>query len=116
MFLVDKIRPGRRSRFHVEEQGDGYIIQGLELDDNREQAPHFAATESRGGGYFETAAGLYDAPPGVHEAPHSVWPAVIAASVALALFGLVTSYAFSLFGLVVFIVGVGGWVSELLDE
>ena len=38
----------------------------------------------------------------------SVWPAVLGAGIALALFGVVTSYFFTAFGVVLMVMGAGG--------
>ena len=43
----------------------------------------------------------------------SVYPIVVAAGIALVAFGLLTSYAFCLLGVVVFASGLGGWNGEL---
>src|SRR5436305_1619533 len=48
----------------------------------------------------------------VHES--SVWPAVLAAGVTVAFFGLITgSLSFSVLGVLATILGIGGWVGEL---
>ena len=119
MFVLHRLRPNRRRRqwAALEEEGISPEQAGLgETAGDDAGAPRIRVIESVGAGHFETAAGLYDAPPGVHEAPHSIWPIVVAAGVALGLFGLITSYAFTVFGLVIFVAGVTGWVSELVDE
>jgi hypothetical protein len=46
----------------------------------------------------------------------SVWPAVLAAGIGFMLFGIVTSYWFSAFGVVVMVWALAGWVGELLHE
>ena len=47
-----------------------------------------------------------------HEA--SIWPAVVAAGLTIALFGLITtSPSFSVLGVVALAVGIAGWVGEL---
>jgi len=43
----------------------------------------------------------------------SVWPAVVGAGVALALFGVVTSYFFTAFGFVLLVMGLAGWIEDL---
>ena len=49
--------------------------------------------------------------------PHgSIWPAGLAAGVTLLAFGVLTSYAFSAIGLVVFVLSLAEWVGELRHE
>ena len=52
-----------------------------------------------------------------HLAPEhdtSIWPAVVAAGVTAAMFGLITTSAsFSVLGIVALAVGIAGWVGEL---
>jgi hypothetical protein len=56
------------------------------------------------------------APSTQHPTPSSVWPVVLAAGLTLALFGLVVwTPAFSIVGIVVLVVGIIGWVRELVD-
>ena len=43
----------------------------------------------------------------------SVWPFVLGGGVALAAFGVATSYAFCLFGAVLFIWALAGWIGDL---
>jgi hypothetical protein len=51
-----------------------------------------------------------------HPTASSVWPAVIAAGLTLALFGLVVwTPAFGVVGVAALVWGVVGWVRELLD-
>jgi Cytochrome c oxidase subunit IV len=46
--------------------------------------------------------------------PHpSVWPIVLAAGIALLLFGVVTSLAFSAVGAIMIVVALAGWIGEL---
>jgi len=44
------------------------------------------------------------------------WPAVIAFGATLMAFGVVTSWAFSVVGLVFLVVGVAGWVERMRHE
>ena len=46
----------------------------------------------------------------------SLWPVVLAAGITLLLFGILTSFAFSVAGLAVTAAGVVGWIRELRDE
>lgn len=50
---------------------------------------------------------------GLHLPAPSVWPVVCAAGVTLLLFGVVTSLAFSVAGIVVIAAALSGWVGEL---
>ncbi|MGB6482377.1 MAG: hypothetical protein WBE86_02695 [Candidatus Acidiferrales bacterium] len=43
-------------------------------------------------------------------------PAVLALAIVCLLWGLVTSYLISLLGLILFAVGLAGWIGELLHE
>ncbi len=44
----------------------------------------------------------------------SVWPAVLAAGITVAFFGLITgSLSFSILGVLATVLGIGGWVGEL---
>ena len=43
----------------------------------------------------------------------SVWPAVLGAGIALALFAVVTSYFFTAFGVVLMVMGLAGWIEDL---
>jgi hypothetical protein len=52
----------------------------------------------------------------LEEARPSVWPCVVALGVALALFGLATSLAFTAAGALVLALGVGGWIGDLRAE
>ena len=58
-----------------------------------------------------------DEDPGVGkeiDLPHpSVWPIVLAAGIALLLFGVVTSFAFSVVGAVMIAGALAGWFGEL---
>jgi hypothetical protein len=63
--------------------------------------------------------GMADERAAVPSPPHiahesSVWPAVLAAGVTVAFFGLITaSVSFSVLGVLATILGIGGWVGEL---
>lgn len=43
----------------------------------------------------------------------TVWPAVLAAGIAMLAAGLVTSLIFTAVGALVFALGLGGWIQEL---
>ena len=48
--------------------------------------------------------------------PHdsSIWPAVLAAGLTIAFFGLITtSWSFCILGVLAAVLGLGGWVGEL---
>ena len=49
----------------------------------------------------------------VHLPEPSVWPFVVGAGVTLMAFGVPTSLIFSLFGLVLLIWGLSGWIREI---
>ena len=65
-----------------------------------------------------------DAPPSeivvdgnqIHLPAPSVWPMVVALGTMLALFGVVTSLLISLAGVLVLLVGLGGWIGEMQHE
>ncbi len=46
----------------------------------------------------------------------TIWPAVLAAGITLLGMGMVTSLVFSVVGLAVFALGLGGWIGELRHE
>ena len=58
---------------------------------------------------------LRAAAPGIH-LPPTVWPAVVGLGITLALAGVATSLLFSLFGGLVLMWGIGGWIAELRHE
>jgi hypothetical protein len=53
---------------------------------------------------------------GIHLPRPTVWPAVVGLGITLALAGVATSLFFSLFGALVLLWGVGGWIAELRHE
>ena len=53
---------------------------------------------------------------GIHLPRPTVWPAVVGLGITLALAGVATSLFFSLFGGLVLLWGIGGWIGELRDE
>jgi hypothetical protein len=57
-------------------------------------------------------------PPSAH--PHlpepTYWPATLAFGITLLAWGIVTTYAISLVGLLVICVAIGGWIGDLLHE
>lgn len=62
---------------------------------------------------------LVDHTPGedqIHLPPPSIWPMATAFGVALAGFGLVSSYWFSLAGIIIMGQGVMSWIQELRHE
>ncbi len=46
----------------------------------------------------------------------TIWPAVLAAGITLFGMGMVTSVVFTIAGLAVFALGLGGWIGELRHE
>lgn len=55
-------------------------------------------------------------PPGVHLPQPTVWPAVLASGMTLLAWGVITNYAVSAAGAVLFAVAAWGWVQELRRE
>lgn len=54
--------------------------------------------------------------PSVHLPSPTIWPAVMAAGVALAMAGILLSLAFTVAGIVVFFIALGGWIQELRHD
>ena len=52
----------------------------------------------------------------IHLPPPTIWPVTTALGVALAGFGLVSTYAFSFLGLAILVFGLFSWVQELRHE
>lgn len=52
----------------------------------------------------------------LHPPASSTWPFVLGAGVTLLLFGLLTSLAFSLLGLVLAAMALAGWIREVRHE
>jgi hypothetical protein len=52
-------------------------------------------------------------PSGVHLPRPTVWPAVLASGVTLLAWGLITNYAVSLAGFVLFVVAAVGWGNQI---
>ncbi|HTW86578.1 MAG TPA: hypothetical protein VMD75_01105 [Candidatus Binataceae bacterium] len=48
--------------------------------------------------------------------PPTYWPAMTALGIAFILFGIVTSWAFSATGAVMFVLSVGKWIGELVRD
>jgi len=46
----------------------------------------------------------------------TVWPLVLALGTALLAWGVVTSWLISLLGLLLFIVGTGGWIADMRHD
>ena len=46
----------------------------------------------------------------------TVWPAVLGAGIALALFGVLTTYFFTTLGAVLLVMGLVGWIEDLRHE
>lgn len=80
------------------------------------KGPDATASRAPMAGSNEMISGGHPDPLGVHQPASSIWPMVIAGAVAFTAFGIVTNYAFSAFGVVVMVVGIIGWVGELLHE
>lgn len=64
----------------------------------------------------KAAAEAEDAAPPIHLPGPSVWPAVLAFGVALLLFGILSSWVFSLVGLAAFVWAVASWISQIRQE
>ena len=54
--------------------------------------------------------------PAIHLPGPSIWPAVLAFGVALMLFGIISSYAFSVVGLAAFVWALVMWISQIQLE
>ncbi len=53
----------------------------------------------------------------VENLPHSTyWPVVLSLGLLFGVFGLVTSFIFSLVGIVLFILGIAGWIGNMWNE
>ncbi len=52
----------------------------------------------------------------VHLPAPSIWPLVCAAGITLLAFGVVTHLAFSVFGLLLTVRALGGWIEEMRYE
>jgi len=55
-------------------------------------------------------------PPGVHLPQPTVWPAVLASGMTLLAWGVITNYAVSAAGAILFGIAAWGWVQELRRE
>lgn len=55
-------------------------------------------------------------PPGVHLPRPTVWPMALAGGIVLFLGGLILGPAFSVAGLLVIAMSIGGWIRELMRE
>jgi len=55
-------------------------------------------------------------PPGVHLPQPTVWPAVLASGMTLLAWGVITNYAVSAAGAILFAIAAWGWVQELRRE
>jgi hypothetical protein len=53
---------------------------------------------------------------GIHLPRPTVWPAVVGLGITLALAGVATSLFFSLFGVLVLLWGIGGWIADLRNK
>ena len=98
LYILDKLRPSRRRK------------------DEEERTNQMPASQTPAAGTIEAITGPRPAPPGIHESVSSPWPMVLAGAIAFTAFGVVTSYAFSLFGIIVMVVTIVGWVGEMLSE
>jgi len=52
----------------------------------------------------------------MHLPSPSVWPVALAAGAFLLLFGIVTTYAFSLVGALLVLAALGAWIQDMLNE
>jgi hypothetical protein len=48
--------------------------------------------------------------------PPTYWPAIMALAIAFMLFGVVTSWAFTATGAVMFVISLGKWIGELIHD
>jgi len=55
-------------------------------------------------------------PQGMHIPEPTYMPAVVALGVVCMLWGIVTTYLISLVGLVLFVIGISGWIGDLRHE
>jgi hypothetical protein len=55
-------------------------------------------------------------PPGVHLPRPTVWPLALAWGISLILAGVVIHLGFTVFGIVVVVLAIRGWIREILDE
>ncbi len=64
----------------------------------------------------EASLGAWSKPQGVHIPEPTYMPAVLALGIVCMLWGIVTTYLITLVGLVLFVVGILGWIGELRHE
>jgi hypothetical protein len=64
----------------------------------------------------ETPEELAAAHAGIHLPKPTIWPFVVGLGIAVVAFGFVTSWWFAGLGIVVLVVGVAGWIGDLLHE
>ena len=55
-------------------------------------------------------------PAGEHAAHPSIWPVTVSLGLALLVFGIVTSLAFTAVGVLLTLAGTGGWIAELRHD
>lgn len=53
---------------------------------------------------------------GTHEAQPSAWPVVVGAGVTLLMYGVITGWFFAGTGLITLVIGLTGWMGELVRE
>jgi hypothetical protein len=63
-----------------------------------------------------SAPGAWSRPQGGHIPEPTYMPVVVALGVVCMLWGIVTTYLITLVGLVLFVVGIFGWIGELRHE
>ena len=62
------------------------------------------------------AAGVWSKPQGMHIPDPTYIPVVLAVGIVCMLWGIVTTYLITLVGVVLFVVGISGWIGELRHE
>ena len=78
----------------------------------RSRAPREAGGAARAAAH----GGEHAAGDEIHLPAPSVWPFVFAGGLTLALFGILTSLGFTVVGVVITAVALGGWIGELRHE
>lgn len=103
LFLIDRLRPRRQ----VESANESLAVRtnAAPASSGQPRDQPASATTSE-----------HPSSPAEYEMTSSIWPAVVGAGITLTAFGVVTNVTFSIFGALVFIGGVSGWVGELIRE
>ncbi|HUZ47564.1 MAG TPA: hypothetical protein VMW54_13085 [Terriglobia bacterium] len=64
----------------------------------------------------DAAAGAWSKPQGMHIPDPTYMPVVLAVGMVCMLWGILTTYLITLVGVVLFAVGISGWIGELRHE